>query len=118
MQQCLSECCGTALRFRVQFCCCASTPIERSNHVFLLQASVCKALPAFISDSLAGKTVLVTGGNCGLGFEAAIKLVTLGATTVILACQNPKKEEAAVAEMERRMGRVGVLRSWELDMNN
>lgn len=74
--------------------------------------------PSYPTASFAGKTVLVTGGNCGLGFEAAIKLVTLGATTVILACQNPKKGEAAVAEMERRMCRVGVLRSWELDMNN
>ena len=74
--------------------------------------------PSNPTASFAGKTVLVTGGNYGLGFEAAIKFVTLGATTVILACRNPKNGEAAVAEMERRTGRVGVLRwSWELDMN-
>ena len=73
--------------------------------------------PSNPTASFAGKTVLVTDGNCGLGFEAAIKFITLGAATVILACRNPKNGEAAIAEMERRTGRVGVLRSWELDMN-
>ena len=74
--------------------------------------------PSNPTASFAGNTVLVTGGNCGLGFQAAIKFVTLGAATMILACRNPKNGEAAVAEMERRTGRVGVLRSWELDMTS
>lgn len=68
--------------------------------------------------SFAGKTVLVTSGNCGLGFEAALKFVTLGAETVVLACRSPEKGDAAVAQIEKRTGRKGVLRSWKLDMNS
>ena len=68
--------------------------------------------------SFAGKTVLVTGGNCGLGFEAALKFVTLGAKTVVLACRSPEKGNAAAAAIEKRTGRTGVLRSWKLDMNS
>ncbi|MCJ1455032.1 hypothetical protein MMC28_005386 [Mycoblastus sanguinarius] len=68
--------------------------------------------------SFAGKTVLVTGANCGLGFEAALKFVTLGAKTVVLACRSLEKGDAAVAEIEKRTGRQGVLRSWKLDMND
>ncbi|CAD6583224.1 MAG: hypothetical protein ASARMPRED_001265 [Alectoria sarmentosa] len=68
--------------------------------------------------SFAGKSVLVTGANCGLGFEAALKFVTLGAKTVVLACRSPEKGDAAVAEIEKRTGRKGVLHSWKLDMNS
>lgn len=68
--------------------------------------------------SFAGKTVLVTGGNCGLGFEAALKFVTLGAKNVVLACRSLEKGDAAVADIEKRTGRKGVLRSWQLDMNS
>lgn len=68
--------------------------------------------------SFAGKTVLVTGGNCGLGFEAALKFVTLGAKNVVLACRSLEKGDAAVADIEKRTGRRGVLRSWQLDMNS
>ncbi len=44
--------------------------------------------------SLEGKTALVTGGNSGIGYEAARAFVFLGAR-VILACRSAARAEAA-----------------------
>jgi len=44
---------------------------------------------------LSGKTAIVTGGNSGIGLGAATALARRGAT-VIIACRDPKKAEAAV----------------------
>lgn len=68
--------------------------------------------------SFSGKTVLITGANCGLGFEAAIKFTILGASTVILACRSSSKGEAAARQIEQQTGSTGVLRVLELDMNS
>jgi len=43
---------------------------------------------------LSGKTIIVTGGNSGLGFEAVKALSAKGAET-ILTCRNTKKGESA-----------------------
>lgn len=67
--------------------------------------------------SFSGKTVLITGANCGLGFEAALKFTSLGASTVILACRSSSKGEAAAGQIEQRTGLTGIVRVWELDMN-
>ncbi|KAK3359579.1 hypothetical protein B0T25DRAFT_533328 [Lasiosphaeria hispida] len=55
--------------------------------------------------SFAGKTVLVTGANTGLGFEAAIKYSALGADKLILGVRSAAKGEAAKAEILARTGR-------------
>lgn len=45
---------------------------------------------------MTGKTVIVTGGNAGLGLGAARQYITLNAPRVILACRSfSKVEEAA-----------------------
>jgi NAD(P)-dependent dehydrogenase (short-subunit alcohol dehydrogenase family) len=43
-----------------------------------------------------GKTVLITGGNSGIGFEAARGFLSVGAT-VLLACRSKARAEAALA---------------------
>jgi NAD(P)-dependent dehydrogenase (short-subunit alcohol dehydrogenase family) len=45
---------------------------------------------------LSGKTAIVTGGNSGIGFEAAVVLAGKGAH-VVLACRDLDKASAAVA---------------------
>lgn len=49
---------------------------------------------------LAGKTYLITGGNSGIGFDAAQMLGEAGGD-VVIACRNPAKAEAAVAELNK-----------------
>jgi NAD(P)-dependent dehydrogenase (short-subunit alcohol dehydrogenase family) len=45
--------------------------------------------------SFASKTVLATGANVGLGFEAAVKYAQKGCSKLILAVRSyPKSEEA------------------------
>ncbi len=57
--------------------------------------------------SLAGKTVLVTGANSGIGLEACVKLARMGAQ-VIMVARDPKKGEAALADVKTRSGSQAV----------
>ncbi|KAI3322945.1 short-chain dehydrogenase/reductase [Xylariaceae sp. AK1471] len=54
--------------------------------------------------SFAGKTVLVTGANTGLGFEAAVKYAALGASRLILAVRTAAKGEDAKTRIVQRTG--------------
>ncbi len=49
---------------------------------------------------LTGKTYLITGGNSGIGFDAAQMLGKAGGD-IVIACRNPSKAEAAVAELKK-----------------
>ncbi|KAK5684547.1 hypothetical protein LTS10_004417 [Elasticomyces elasticus] len=71
--------------------------------------------------SFAGKTVIVTGANTGVGYEAALKFVQQGASKVILAVRSIKKGEDARSRIEAAVGNVkgkeaGSVEVWELDM--
>lgn len=57
--------------------------------------------------SMAGRTVLITGANSGLGKETAVALAAKGATTVML-CRNAERGEAALAEVKKRSGSEDV----------
>ena len=74
--------------------------------------------PAQVHTSFAGKTVIVTGSSSALGFEAAAKFVSLGASHVILAVRNIAKGEAARRKIEERTKKIGLLDVWEVDMAN
>ncbi|GAB7336446.1 hypothetical protein MBLNU13_g09740t1 [Cladosporium sp. NU13] len=72
--------------------------------------------PAIVEPSLHGLTVLVTGANTGVGFQAAIKLVKLGAANVIIAVRNLTKGNAAKERIEQATGKTGIVDVYELDM--
>ncbi|KAK5656733.1 hypothetical protein OQA88_4281 [Cercophora sp. LCS_1] len=55
--------------------------------------------------SFSGKTVLVTGCNTGLGFEAALKYSSLGADKLILAVRSVQKGEDTKARILAKTGR-------------
>src|SRR2546430_10989677 len=62
--------------------------------------------------SFAGKNVIVTGANTGLGFEAAVKFVALDASLVVLGVRDLAKGNRAKSAIEERTGkkdRVEVL---------
>ena len=65
-----------------------------------------------------GKTVIVTGSNVGIGFEAAALYTALHAAKVILAVRTLSKGTAAQNQIEERSGRKGVVEVWELDMDS
>ncbi|KAJ5898517.1 dehydrogenase [Penicillium tannophilum] len=74
-----------------------------------------KPLPADIS--LLGKTVLITGGNAGLGIEAAKEMAAHNISRIILGVRNPSKGEAAKAEILTQSPSCNVL-VWELDQES
>jgi NAD(P)-dependent dehydrogenase (short-subunit alcohol dehydrogenase family) len=53
------------------------------------------------------RTIVITGGNTGIGLETAVGLAARG-DRVVIACRNPDKAEAAVAEIRRRSGNDAV----------
>lgn len=50
---------------------------------------------------LSGKTIVITGGNSGIGYEAAIGLAAMGGRVVITA-RNPQKGADALARIKKR----------------
>lgn len=71
------------------------------------------------STSFAGKNIIVTGANSGIGFDASLKFVRLGAATVILAVRSIDKGKKAQAALEMAVpDRAGTIQVWELDMKS
>jgi len=66
---------------------------------------------------LQGKTIIVTGGNSGLGYESVKAFAQKGAT-VILACRNLEKGELAKSEIKQTEpnGQVEVMKIDLMDL--
>lgn len=67
--------------------------------------------------SFAGKTVLLTGATSGLGYEAAVKFLSLGVDNLIIGCRSLDRGYATKTELEKRTNRPDVVTVWELEMN-
>jgi NAD(P)-dependent dehydrogenase (short-subunit alcohol dehydrogenase family) len=69
--------------------------------------------------SFQGKTVIITGGNTGLGLESAIWVVRLGAARVILACRSLEKGKVAAEHIRTKTScAADVLDVWQVDMSS
>ena len=60
------------------------------------------------------RTVIITGGNSGLGFETAKKIAQNKEYRIILACRDPQKAEEAVRKLKEETGNENIL-SMSLD---
>ena len=56
----------------------------------------------------SGSTVVITGANTGLGYEAARVLSGRGAR-VLIACRSQQKAEDAIARIEKQNGTKGAV---------
>jgi NAD(P)-dependent dehydrogenase (short-subunit alcohol dehydrogenase family) len=68
--------------------------------------------------SFAGKIVLLTGATSGLGFEAAVKILNLGAESLIIGSRSIERGNKAKLELEQATNRRNVIKVWELEMNS
>lgn len=57
-------------------------------------------------ESQAGKTIVITGGNAGVGYEAALHLASKGAHVTIVS-RNVERGEAAVAKIREALAAAG-----------
>ncbi|KAF2717960.1 NAD(P)-binding protein [Polychaeton citri CBS 116435] len=75
--------------------------------------------PTLPKVTFVGKTVIVTGGNSGLGFECAKQLIHLNVSTLILGCRSVSKGEAAKEKIVQETGGGDTsVEVWKVDMAN
>ncbi|TSM28201.1 Dehydrogenase/reductase SDR family member 13 [Bagarius yarrelli] len=65
---------------------------------------------------MSGKTVIITGGNTGIGKATAMDLAGRGAR-VILACRNQQKAETAISDIKKVTGSNNVV-YMQLDLSS
>ncbi|GKT42810.1 short chain dehydrogenase citE [Colletotrichum spaethianum] len=82
-----------------------------------LYSQLIKSLP-YPSGSYAGKTIVITGSNVGLGKEAARHFTRLGASKLILAVRSLDKGREAKEDIEATTNCAkDIIEVWELDMS-
>ena len=77
--------------------------------------------PSKLPDGLPldGQTIIVTGSNSGVGFEACKQLISLGVSKLILAVRSETKGKGAMLKLQETLQQSSLqaeLEVWELDM--
>ncbi|KAI0023905.1 putative short-chain dehydrogenase/reductase family protein [Xylariomycetidae sp. FL0641] len=67
---------------------------------------------------LKGKTVIITGGNSGLGFHSAAELLGLGVGKLIITARNEEKGKAAEAALAAKKSSHSSVEVWPLDLSD
>ncbi|KAI1823322.1 hypothetical protein F4861DRAFT_510693 [Xylaria intraflava] len=76
-----------------------------------------RARPQWPSEdtNLSGQTAIVTGSNVGMGYEAAMQLLGLKLSHLIVAVRSLDKGEAAASTMRKRYPKANI-EVWALDL--
>lgn len=82
-----------------------------------------KIPPTPADTSLSGRTAIITGGNTGLGLEAARQFLALGAARIILACRSLARGHEAVTALRAdpvvsKANPDAVIEVFELDLSD
>jgi len=72
-------------------------------------------VPPVEPEDLSGKTVVVTGANVGLGFEAAKHFARMNPDRIILGCRSKERGEAAATKLKAETG-YGSAELWIIDL--
>jgi NAD(P)-dependent dehydrogenase (short-subunit alcohol dehydrogenase family) len=67
--------------------------------------------------SLKGKVAIITGANCGLGFESASQLLALGLSHLVVAVRSMEKGKAAALKLSQ-VNSAATIDVWALDMES
>lgn len=70
--------------------------------------------PAECTESFEGKTVLITGANTGLGYEAAKKVAALNAERLIITTRSHSKGESTKAQIQEWLAASGSTTQTEI----
>ena len=84
---------------------------------YFIKSQLLTSLP-YPTNDFTEQTIIVTGANVGLGFEAARHFTRLGAARVILGVRNLDKGETARKSIEESTQRRGVVEVWNLDLSS
>ena len=74
--------------------------------------------PPIPTHDFSGQTIIITGANTGLGFEAAKYFVQLNAVKVILGVRSVSKGLAAKDQIEESTNKNGIIDVYHLDMEH
>ncbi|KAF8958275.1 short-chain dehydrogenase [Flammula alnicola] len=74
-------------------------------------------VPPVAKADLSGKTVIVTGANAGIGFEAAKHFALMNPEKLILACRSRQRGEEALTKLKEQTNYKGA-ELWILDLAN
>lgn len=79
--------------------------------------------PTPAGTDLSGKTIIVTGGNAGMGYEAARQFLVLQAARVILAVRSRQKGQEAVSALRanpevKKANPSGTVEMMPLDLDD
>lgn len=67
--------------------------------------------------NLSGRTAIITGSNTGLGYEAAVQLLALNLSHMILAVRSLDKGEHAASQLRQQYPKAEI-EVWQLEMSS